>query len=151
MPEILHLPNLSASNAPFSHFFSKVFPSPIAPLDRHLHCGPSALRWHAASWLRRLPEVHGRHRADGAGGLPGDVERTRYHLVMGEWLANLVIRKTMGEPQKNCGFMGFDRVFPLVICYIATENGLRNDVSVPIHSMVIFYSYVKLPEGTPKQ
>ena len=39
------------------------------------------------------------------------------------------------------------RIYPLVICYIAIENDHRNS-GFPINSMVIFHSYVKLPEGS---
>ena len=39
-------------------------------------------------------------------------------------------------------------VYPLVICYIAIENGPVEIVDFPINSMVSFHSYVKLPEGT---
>ena len=33
-------------------------------------------------------------------------------------------------------------------CYIAIENGPVEIVDLPTNSMVIFYSYVSLPEGT---
>ena len=36
--------------------------------------------------------------------------------------------------------------YPLVICYIAIENGHTNSEISPL-KMVIFHSYVKLPEG----
>ena len=39
-----------------------------------------------------------------------------------------------------------ESIYPLVICYIAIENGHRNS-GLPMNSMVIFHSYVKLPEG----
>ena len=42
--------------------------------------------------------------------------------------------------------MALFQVYPLVICYIATENGYVYIVSLPIQTM-IFHSYVKLPEG----
>ena len=37
--------------------------------------------------------------------------------------------------------------YPLVICYIAMEYGPVEIVDLPIDSMVIFHSYVTLPEG----
>ena len=41
--------------------------------------------------------------------------------------------------------MGFYGIYPLVICYIAIENGpVICDLPIQI---VIFHSYVKLPEG----
>jgi len=43
----------------------------------------------------------------------------------------------------------FEARYPLVICYIAIENGpfITLIVDLPINSMVIFHSYVGLPEG----
>ena len=39
------------------------------------------------------------------------------------------------------GLMGFNMIYPLVICYIAIENG-HEKVGFPINSMVMFHSYV---------
>ena len=37
--------------------------------------------------------------------------------------------------------------YPLVICYIASENGPVEIVDLPSYEMVIFHSSVSLPEG----
>ena len=47
--------------------------------------------------------------------------------------------------------MGFNGIYPLVICYVAMErstifNGILSTISI-----TIFNSYVKLPEGIPKK
>ena len=44
-----------------------------------------------------------------------------------------------------CGLMGFSRIDPLVICYIAIEHDHRNS-DFPV-KIVIFHSFIKLPEG----
>ena len=41
-------------------------------------------------------------------------------------------------------------IYPLVICYVAIENDPVEIVDFPINSMVIFHSYVKLPEGNDR-
>ena len=38
-------------------------------------------------------------------------------------------------------------IYPLVICYIAIENGPVEIVDLPIENGGSFYSYVSLPEG----
>ena len=40
-------------------------------------------------------------------------------------------------------------LYPLVICYIAIENGPVEIVDFPIKNGGSFHSYVKLPEGKP--
>ena len=37
--------------------------------------------------------------------------------------------------------------YPLVICYVAIANGPTEIVDFPMKKMVMFNSYVKLPEG----
>ena len=52
-----------------------------------------------------------------------------------------IFRCQIGIPRGSKGY-------PLVICYIAIENDDRNsELSVPL-KIIIFNSYVKLPEGT---
>ena len=43
--------------------------------------------------------------------------------------------------------MGYKGIYPLVNIQKAIENGPVEIVSFPIKSMVIFHSYVSLPEG----
>ena len=52
-------------------------------------------------------------------------------------------------PQTEC--FPSVQIIPLVNVYTAIENGQRNSwfVDLPIKKMVIFHSYVRLPEGNP--
>ena len=43
--------------------------------------------------------------------------------------------------------MGSNGNYPLVITYIAMENGHRNDVSFPIRNGGSLHGYASLPEG----
>jgi hypothetical protein len=45
------------------------------------------------------------------------------------------------------GLMEFNGIYPLVNIQKAIENGPVEIVDFPSYKMVIFHSYVKLPEG----
>jgi hypothetical protein len=45
------------------------------------------------------------------------------------------------------GLMEFNGIYPLVNIQKANENGPVEIVDFPSYKMVIFHSYVKLPEG----
>ena len=47
--------------------------------------------------------------------------------------------------------MEIDGIYPLVICYIAMENGHLEylQLNFPSKNGDVFHSYVKLPEGIP--
>jgi hypothetical protein len=53
-------------------------------------------------------------------------------------------RKAAGRRQSNLG-----ESYPLVICYIAIETGTCSSL-IYLLKIVIFHSYVSLPEGTAK-
>jgi hypothetical protein len=63
-----------------------------------------------------------------------------------EELSEAVAKKgrIMGRIKGIQGYESKNHSYPLVICYIAIENGPVEIVDLPMNSMVIFHSYVNV-------